>query len=148
MCDARYAVKMLRFFLFLFLFWCADIGEVAAPVPLPNVNFKILSKVVDYCKYHHENPSPDDKKEDSKRLDDISPWDKKFTEVDQDTLFQLILAANYLDIKPLLDLTCKTVALMIKGKSPEEIRKTFNILTPTPEEEEEVRKANPWLDEK
>ena len=29
-----------------------------------------------------------------------------------------ILAANYMDIKPLLDLTCATVASMIKGKTP------------------------------
>ena len=36
-------------------------------------------------------------------------------------------AANYLNIKTLLDLTCKTVADMIKGKTPEEIRKTFNV---------------------
>jgi len=27
----------------------------------------------------------------------------------------------------LLDVTCKTVAGMIKGKTPEEIRRTFNI---------------------
>jgi len=32
-----------------------------------------------------------------------------------------------LDIKGLLDVTCKTVANMIKGKAPEEIRRTFNI---------------------
>ncbi|RVX03249.1 SKP1-like protein 11 [Vitis vinifera] len=38
-----------------------------------------------------------------------------------------VLAANYLNIKSLLDLTCQTVADMIKGKTPEEIRKTFNI---------------------
>ncbi|GKA40932.1 ALP1-like protein [Tanacetum coccineum] len=35
--------------------------------------------------------------------------------------------AKYLNIKGLLDLTCLTVADRIKGKTPEEIRKTFNI---------------------
>ncbi|KAK0575304.1 hypothetical protein LWI29_037009 [Acer saccharum] len=45
----------------------------------------------------------------------------------------------------LLDLTCQTVADMIKGKTPEEIRKTFNIKNDfTPEEEEEVRRENQW----
>ena len=54
-------------------------------------------------------------------------------------------AANYLNIKSLLDLTCQTVADMIKGKTPEEIRKTFNIKNDfTPEEEEEVRRENQW----
>uniref|UniRef100_A0A7N0UJ14 SKP1 component dimerisation domain-containing protein n=1 Tax=Kalanchoe fedtschenkoi TaxID=63787 RepID=A0A7N0UJ14_KALFE len=54
-------------------------------------------------------------------------------------------AANYLNIKGLLDLTCRTVADMIKGKTPEEIRKTFNIKNDfTPEEEEEVRRENQW----
>ena len=41
----------------------------------------------------------------------------------------------------LLDVTCKTVANMIKGKTPEEIRETFNIkknFTPS----EQVRKEN------
>lgn len=38
---------------------------------------------------------------------------------------------------------CKTVANMIKGKSVEEIRKTFNIVNDfTPEEEEQIRKEN------
>lgn len=54
-----------------------------------------------------------------------------------------------MDIKPLLDLTCKTVANMIKGKTPEEIRKTFNIKNDfTPEEEEQVRKENEWCEER
>lgn len=70
-------------------------------------------------------------------------------QVDQGTLFELILAANYLDIKGLLDVTCKTVANMIKGKTPEEIRKTFNIKNDfTASEEEQVRKENEWCEEK
>lgn len=58
-------------------------------------------------------------------------------------------AANYLDIKGLLDVTCKTVANMIKGKTPEEIRKTFNIKNDfSASEEEQVRKENEWCEEK
>jgi S-phase kinase-associated protein 1 len=119
-------------------------------IPLPNVTGKILSKVIEYCRYHLEHPTPvSEEKKEEKRTDDIIPWDQEFCKVDQATLFELILAANYLDIKPLLDLTCKTVANMIKGKTPEEIRKTFNIKNDfTPEEEEQVRKENEWCEER
>jgi S-phase kinase-associated protein 1 len=104
-----------------------------SPIPLPNVKGATLAKVIEWATYHHENPEPAPAEgaapaaKDEKRTDDISPWDKNFCEVDQPQLFELILAANYLDIKPLLDLGCKTVANMIKGKTPEDIRKTFNI---------------------
>merc|ERR1712166_261969 len=78
--------------------------------------------------------------------DEKTVWDKDFVKVDDETLFSLILAANYLDIKPLLDLTRKTVADYIKQcKTPQEIRRRFNIKNDfTPEEEEEVRKENAW----
>ena len=75
-------------------------------------------------------------------------WYANYVTVEQDILFELILAANYLDIKPLLDLTCATVASMIKGKTPEEIRKVFNIVNDfTPEEEAQVREENKWCEE-
>jgi len=119
-------------------------------VPLPNVNSTILKKVIQWCTYHKDDPpTPDDDENKEKRTDDISTWDADFLKVDQGTLFELILAANYLDIKGLLDVTCKTVANMIKGKTPEEIRKTFNIKNDfTPQEEEQVRKENEWCEEK
>ena len=64
-------------------------------------------------------------------------------------ILKCLQAANYLDIKGLLDVTCKTVANMIKGKTPEEIRKTFNIKNDfTAGEEEQVRKENEWCEEK
>ncbi|GMI66084.1 ARABIDOPSIS SKP1 HOMOLOGUE 1, UFO INTERACTING PROTEIN 1, S phase kinase-associated protein 1 [Hibiscus trionum] len=115
---------------------CADNG-----IPLPNVTSKILAKVIEYCKKHVESPKTDDRSAD----DYLNAWDADFVKVDQATLFDLILAANYLNIKGLLDLTCQTVADMIKGKTPEDIRKTFNIKNDfTPEEEEEVRRENQW----
>ena len=105
-------------------------------VPLPNVNSGILSKVIEYCN-RHVAPATGEQ--------DLKSFDDSFIKVDQATLYDIILAANYLDIKSLLDLSCQTVADMIKGKSPEEIRKTFNITNDfTPEEEEEIRKENQW----
>ncbi|XP_060176210.1 SKP1-like protein 1A [Lycium barbarum] len=107
-------------------------------IPLPNVTSKILAKVIEYCKRHVEA-------EDNEVSDeDLKSFDADFVKVDQSTLFDLILAANYLNIKSLLDLTCQAVADMIKGKTPEEIRKTFNVKSFTPEEEEEVRRENAW----
>jgi S-phase kinase-associated protein 1 len=78
----------------------------------------------------------------------VQEWYATFVQVEQETLFELILAANYMHIQPLLDLTCATVASMIKGKTPEEIRKTFNIVNDfTPEEESQIREENKWCEE-
>ncbi|KAL3734278.1 hypothetical protein ACJRO7_023602 [Eucalyptus globulus] len=104
-------------------------------IPLPNVSSKILSKIIEFCRKHVDadreragsaSPAAAD--------DELKAWDAEF-----------IKAANYLNIKGLLDLTCQNVADMIKGKTPEEIRKSFNIKNDfTQEEEEEVRRENQW----
>ncbi|KAK1355953.1 hypothetical protein POM88_049209 [Heracleum sosnowskyi] len=110
---------------------CADTA-----IPLPNVTGSILAKVIEFCKKHVESKDDDEA---------LKSFDAEFAKVDQETLYDLILAANYLNIKSLLDLTCQTVAEMIKGRSPEEIRKKFNIKNDfTPEEEEAIRKENAW----
>lgn len=63
------------------------------------------------------------------------------------TIFQLILAANYLHIQNLLDLTCKAIAIQMKGKTTEEMRQQFNIENDfTPEEEEKLREDNEWCE--
>ena len=114
---------------------------------------------MEYCEHHRGEPLPTadeaNADENRKRTTDIGEWDRKFIAVDHEMLFEIILAANYLDIKPLLlvvsctirdmlglltplgsDLGCKTVHNMIKGKTPEEIRKLFDIVNDfTPEEE-------------
>ena len=79
----------------------------------------------------------------------VQEWYASYVDgLDQEVLFDLILAANDWDIKPLLDLTCAKVASLIKGKTPEEIRKTFNIINDfTPEEEAQIREENKWCEE-
>ena len=60
---------------------------------------------MEYCDHHRKDPLPssDESADDSrKRTTDINEWDQKFIQVDQEMLFEIILAANYLDIKPLL----------------------------------------------
>jgi len=132
------------------------------------VNEAVLKKVIEWCEHHKNDPPTTGDDDDNRRkTTDIDEWDQKFMQVDQEMLFEIILvsappftlkteqrlnchtqAANYLDIKALLDVGCKTVANMIKGKSPEEIRKTFNIQNDfTPEEEDQIRRENEWAEE-
>ncbi|PCD37863.1 hypothetical protein AU210_006358 [Fusarium oxysporum f. sp. radicis-cucumerinum] len=132
-----------------------DIGDEGInaenPIPIPNVNEAVLRKVIEWCDHHRNDPlqAQDDDSDARKKTTDIEEWDQKFMQVDQEMLFEIILASNYLDIKPLLDVGCKTVANMIKGKSPEEIRKTFNITNDfTPEEEEQIRRENEWAEDR
>ena len=126
-------------------------SEDEETVPLPNVSSDILKKVIEWSTHHKDDKVDDDDDDEYKerRSDDISHWDVDFLKVDQGTLFEIILAANYLDIKNLLEICCKTVANMMKGKTAEEIRKIFNIKNDlTPEEEEQIRKENEWCEEK
>ena len=119
---------------------CTDGG-----IPLPNVTGSILAKVLEYCNKHAAASAGGEGSSSSSDKEELDKFDKAFVEVDQATLFDLILAANYLNVKGMLDLTCQTVADMIKGKSVEEIRQTFNIKNDfTPEEEAEIRKENQW----
>ena len=127
-------------------------SEDDEPIPLQNVTGSILKRVIQWAQYHRgerdKNENEDNDSRD-KRSDDISAWDSDFLKVDQGTLFELLLAANYLGIDGLLDAACKTVANQIKGKNPEDIRKTFNIQNDfSPEEEAAVRRENRWCEEK
>jgi len=59
---------------------------------------------------------------------ELEQWEKEmFANMSMKMLFDFILLSNWLDTKPALAASCKYVASLIKGKSPEEIRKTFAI---------------------
>ena len=48
-------------------------------------------------------------------------------EVDHATHFEFIYASNFMDVKPLIELTCLAVSVFIKGKSTNDIRNMFGI---------------------
>lgn len=75
-------------------------------------------------------------------------WDQTYiNQLDQSLLFDLIVASNFLDIRGLLDLTCKAAANLIRGRTVEEIRKNFNIKNDfTPQEEEQLIRENAWAE--
>lgn len=113
-----------------------NVNEV---VPLPKVTSKTLIKILEWADHHKD----DTEIIITKNIDELSLWDLDFLKVDQETLFDIILAANFLDIKNLLDISCTAVANIMKGKTPEELRNTFNIKDDfTPEEMEKLKREN------
>ncbi|KAK6730383.1 hypothetical protein RB195_007072 [Necator americanus] len=116
-----------------------------APIPVPNVTSAILKKVVYWCEKHKpvSEKTASMKKNDEELQDpsEIKKWRSEYFKVDHAVLFEIIMAANYLDIPGLLEDSCEVVASMMRGKTAEEIRLIFNIANDlTPEEEEKIRK--------
>lgn len=125
-------------------------NEEDEEAPVPNVKSNILRKVLEWAEHHKNDlPTEDDDDDKLKKTDEIPQWDADFLKIESGTLFDLILAANYLNIKGLLEVTTKTLALMMKGKTPDEIREKFNIENDfTDAEKEEIRKEIEWFEEK
>ena len=119
-------------------------------IPLPNVKAHVLRKVIEFSEHYQSDPLSTIEKplKSSNIKENVSEWYAEFINLDQEVIFELILAANYMDIEPLLDLSCAKIACMMRGKNPEEIRQTFNIVNDfTPEEEAQVREENKWCEE-
>ncbi len=78
----------------------ADAGDVTEVVPLADKSctLSIIQRVVEYLKKHAEF--------EATHADDetILAFDKSFQEQSDEIIFQTILAANFLDIKNLLEL--------------------------------------------
>ena len=111
--------------------------EANQEISLPNIKRSILNKIIEFCVYIKDNSPPEiEKPLRSNNLSDVTtPWYAEFVNLDQEVLFELILAANFLNIKPLLELSSAKVASLIKDQPIPEIKKFFNIDELTPEEE-------------
>ncbi|EDW40064.1 GL18094 [Drosophila persimilis] len=98
------------------------------PLVLPNVNSDILRLVLIWAEYHKDDPEPpEDEAANGRSTDDIIPWDIEFLKMEQRLVIELMMAADYMDIKGLLQLIAKHLANMIEGKTPQQIRQIFHI---------------------
>ncbi|KAJ3189721.1 hypothetical protein HDU85_000005 [Gaertneriomyces sp. JEL0708] len=124
-----------------------DLGELDEPIPLPNVSSKILEKIIEYCDHHKDAPLPtaeDDRESYAvarTKVGSVDAWDVNFFKVDTKQLFEIILAANYLHIKPLLHVGCRIVANKLKWMEEEDLRRAFNSPHYTDEEEDVIRRS-------
>lgn len=97
-------------------------------IPLPEVNSRNLRKMLQFAETVEKGGF--------------------FQDFNRSMLLELINATNYLEYRELLDLTMQEVVKNISGKTPQQIRDYFGIESDfTPEEEEQVRKENQWLEE-
>lgn len=107
-----------------------DNDEENLLVPVSNVPEKYLPMIIEFLKYSFINPMPEIEKPLKSIMmeENISEWYAKFIDsISLEEILELIQVANYLDIKNLLDLCSAKIASIIKGKSPEELRRIFNI---------------------
>lgn len=94
-------------------------------ISLRTVNGVVLRKVIDWL-VHHKDDLTEGDEEMEEKSEHLLTWDKEFFDVEKEMLIDLVLAANFLDIRGLLEESCRAVADLIGSRSPTEIRELFN----------------------
>ncbi|KAL2249276.1 SKP1-like protein 12 [Sesamum indicum] len=112
-------------------------GCVTSAIPLPVVDGKTLAKVVAYL--NKLLPVANNTAEKRKMNEEFLSGEE------MSALFEIILAANYLNIKDLLSAVAQKIADMMKNKSVKWVRKTYGIENDfTEEEEKAIQDEYPW----
>lgn len=118
-------------------------------VPIANVDGDVLHKVFEWCEHHVSDSPVAADPADPHPLVAVGKWDEAFFDLKHEVLLEIILAANYLAIKPLLDAGCKMVANLLRGKTTEQMREEFGIVNDfTLDEEEKIREENKWAEDR
>ena len=117
-------------------------GDVdACEVQLYHIDSATVRRLIDYLNYHRVTPPRVIEKPIASvhMAELVDAFDAQFVDVEQEVLFRLLLAANYLNIRSLVALCSAKLASWIKNKAPQQIKQTFGIrLDATPQEEADV----------
>lgn len=97
-------------------------------IRVKNLNGKVLRKVIEWLVEHKEDLT-EEEEECGRRLeegsDGLFTWNQDFFDVEKEMLIELVLAANFLDIKELLEGSCQAIADLIFSRSPEDVQQLF-----------------------
>ena len=92
---------------------------------ISDVKGNILKKIIAYLK-HYENEEPREIPTPMKNFQEcLSEWDFKYINIDLNTVLELAKAADILEIKPLLELTCAKFASNVQIKTADELKIIF-----------------------
>jgi len=144
----------------------AQIGSAGSENTLPLTNEEItgplFKKALIWMEKNRGNPDfqPDDDTNLSNELkalkdeavvywDLLNQWEKLYVYdmlADVDNMLRLLIVANFLEIKGLVDLMTTAIALQIQGRTEEEIREAFHVKDPkyTKKELAKLNEENPW----
>ena len=120
-------------------------------IQVKSVKGEALIKIKEYLEHYEEIPpkevSKPVKSNDFKEC--VDEWDYNFIGKidDNDTLENLILAANFLNIKPLLILLAAKIASKIKGVNTQTIRNIFGINELNNEEKKQFKEDKEYLEQ-
>ena len=102
------------------------------------INFPTLKKVAEYLEHYKDSEPKEIRQPLPKKefKDCVDMWDYDYINISNENVLEIMLAANFMDIKPLLELTCAKIASVIKGKSTKEIQDLLNIESDCSDDEE------------
>ena len=110
---------------------CIIDNEEIDPIPMIRINSKVLSMVIEFMQHYHTEAMLTIKKPLITPYigDVVQTWYASFIEnvKNKDMLYDIINAANYMHIQPLLELSCAMTALIIREKSISEIHQEMYI---------------------
>ena len=128
-------------------------GEKILPLTNEEVTGPVFKTALVWMEENRGKPEPKEEEDEDElkpkeyvNWDQLNEWEKNYIKMPVDDMFPLLITGNFLEIKGLVNLMVKAVALQIQGKSVEEIRKTFKIADPkwTPEELQKLKEENAW----
>lgn len=124
--------------------------------PEEKITEPVFKNVMEYCD-HYANPGESeyteeepDNKQYKPRMKELQDWDKDFFNKFsiQDVLYMSV-AADFLGMERLYEVSCEFVALKVEGKNEVELRKMFGVENDFTEEElKKIKEENIFCEEK